>query len=263
MIISELFSRAVERDPAGPLLTYYDDAGDERTELSATTLGNWVAKTANLLTDGLGVDSGARLAVMLPPHWQTAGILLGAWAAGHLVVDYPDIDAPPAPDAVFCTESDLDAYADLDCDIVGLTLDPWGRGLDAKWRRVTDYAREIGVYGDQFRAPVAIVDTAPALTAGSLELTQSGVASAALELADRLGMSAGGRIMVSRELASTAGPVSWLLAPLAAGSSIVLVTDPGNPRIAARAASEQVTATLGIELAGIPVLGGQQTEPEV
>lgn len=256
LIISDLFARALERDPVGPLLTYYDDASDERTELSATTLGNWVAKTAHLLTDGLGLDSGARLAVVLPPHWQTAGILLGAWAAGHLVVDYPDVDAPIEPDAVFCTEADLESYADLDCDVVGLTLDPWGRGLSAQWRRVTDYAQEIGVYGDQFRTSIPVAAAAPALTAGSLELTQEGVASAAQELADRLGMTAGGRILVSRDLALTAGPVSWLLAPLAAGSSIVLVTDPVTERIAARAESEKVTATLGIELAGIPVLGG-------
>ena len=259
LIISELFARALERDPAGPLLTYYDDARDERTELSATTLGNWVAKTANLLTDGLGLDTGSRLAVVLPPHWQTAGILLGAWAAGHLVVDYPDVDAPVAPDAVFCTESDLESYADLDCDVVGLTLDPWGRGLDAQWRRVTDYAQEIGVYGDQFRPASPVSPRAPALTAGSLELTQQGVAHAAQELADRLGMTAGGRIMVSRDLALTAGPVSWLLAPLAAGASIVLVTDSGADRLVDRAESEKVTATLGIELAGIPVLGGYPT----
>ncbi len=62
--------------------------------------------------------------------------------------------------------------------------------------------------------------------------------------------------MVSQELAAEAGPVSWLLAPLAAGSSIVLVTDAQSDRLAARAASEKVTATLGIEVVGIPVLGG-------
>jgi len=255
LIISDLFAGALNRDPAGPLLTYYDDASDERTELSATTLGNWVAKTANLLTDGLGLDSGACLAVVLPPHWQTAGILLGAWTAGHQVIDYPDVDSDVDPDAIFCTEADLVAYADLSCDIVGLTLDPWGRGLGEQWRRVTDYAQEIGMYGDQFRPSTTVRQAAPALTAGSIELTQEGVANAAHELAGRLGMTPGGRILVSRELALAAGPVSWLLAPLAAGSSIVLVTDAGSERLAGRAQSEKVTATLGIELAGIPMLG--------
>ncbi len=256
LIVSELFARALARDPAGPLLTYYDDATGERTELSATTLDNWVAKTANLLTDGLGLDHGASIAVVLPPHWQSAAVLLGAWAAGHRVMDYPDIDAPVQPDAVFCTEADLIAYADVRCDVVGLTLHPFGRGLSAQWRAITDYAGEIGGYGDQFRPPIPVDPVAPALTAGSLELTHEGLAAAAAELADRLGMTAGGRIMVSRDLAVAAGPVSWLLAPLAAGSSIVLVTDVQSDRLVARAAAEKVTATLGIELAGIPVLGG-------
>lgn len=256
MISSDLFNGALQRDPAGPLLTYYDDGTGERTEVSATTLDNWVAKTANLLTDGLGLGDGSSIAVVLPPHWQTAGILLGAWAAGHRVVDYPDVDSADAPDAVFCTEADLVVYADVGCEVVGLTLDPWGRGLSGQWRGMTDYAAEIGGYGDQFRTATPVHPAAPALTAGSLELTHEGLAGAAVELAERLGMTAGGRIMVSRDLAVVAGPVSWLLAPLAAGSSVVLVTDPNSDRLAARAASEQVTATLGIELTGIPPLGG-------
>jgi len=255
MIASDLFAGALTRDPGGPLLTYYDDATGERTELSATTLDNWVAKTANLLTDGLGLDGGSSIAVVLPPHWQTAGILLGAWAAGHRVVDYPDVDASHEPDAVFCTEADLVAYADRRCDVVGLTLDPWGRGLSDQWRRITDYAQEIGLYGDQFRAAAPVDPATPALLAGSIELSHEGLAGAAVALADRLGMNTGDRIMISRDLAAEAGPVPWLLAPLAAGCSIVLVTDPNPERLAARAESERVTATLGIELAGVPVLG--------
>jgi len=193
---------------------------------------------------------------VLPPHWQSAAVLLGAWAAGHRVMDYPDIDAAVQPDAVFCTEADLIAYADVRCDVVGMTLHPFGRGLSAQWRAITDYAREIGGYGDQFRPSIPVDPAAPALTAGSLELSHEGLVSAATELAARLGMLAEGRIMVSRDLAVAGGPVAWLLAPLAAANSIVLVTDAQSDRLAARAASEKVTATLGIELPGIPVLGG-------
>ena len=50
------------RDPTRPLLTWYDDATGERTELSGATLANWVAKTANLLVDGLGLGPGDRAA---------------------------------------------------------------------------------------------------------------------------------------------------------------------------------------------------------
>jgi hypothetical protein len=40
-----------DRDPAQPLLTLYD--GPARVELSGVTTANWVAKSANLLVDGL------------------------------------------------------------------------------------------------------------------------------------------------------------------------------------------------------------------
>src|SRR5687768_3756411 len=70
-----------------PLLTYYDDATGERTELSATALGRWAARTANLLVEGCGLSPGARAAALLPPHWQTAAVLLGTWSAG-LTVDF-------------------------------------------------------------------------------------------------------------------------------------------------------------------------------
>ena len=50
--IARVFADAIATDPTRPLLTFYDDATGERTELSGATLANWVAKTANLLVDG-------------------------------------------------------------------------------------------------------------------------------------------------------------------------------------------------------------------
>src|SRR5262245_66226190 len=57
MIVGTLLAAA---DPTRPLLTWYDDTTGERTELSGATLGNWVAKTANLLVDGVGAGPGDR-----------------------------------------------------------------------------------------------------------------------------------------------------------------------------------------------------------
>ena len=53
-------------DPAGPRITYYDDATGERIELSTVTLANWAAKTANLLRDEYGAGPGSAVAVLLP-----------------------------------------------------------------------------------------------------------------------------------------------------------------------------------------------------
>ena len=55
-------------DPAGPRITYYDDATGERIELSTVTMANWAAKTANLLRDEMGAGPGTRVAVLLPAH---------------------------------------------------------------------------------------------------------------------------------------------------------------------------------------------------
>ncbi|GFJ80723.1 hypothetical protein Phou_049030 [Phytohabitans houttuyneae] len=78
----ERFATAAAEDLAQPLLTWYDDATGDRTELSGATLDNWVSKTANLLVDGLGLAQGDRAGLLLPAHWQTAAVILGCWAAG-------------------------------------------------------------------------------------------------------------------------------------------------------------------------------------
>src|SRR5215475_9540709 len=100
--VSGLLSGAIAADPTRPQLTYYDDGTGERTELSGATLDNWVAKTANLLIDGLGLGPGDTAAVLLPPHWQTAVIVLGASAAG-LAADLGD--RPHPVEVLFTTPS--------------------------------------------------------------------------------------------------------------------------------------------------------------
>ncbi|MFI7438108.1 TIGR03089 family protein, partial [Micromonospora haikouensis] len=87
--IARVFAAAIAPDPARPLLTWYDDATGERTELSGATLANWVAKTANLLTDEVAAGPGESAGALLPPHWQTAAVLLGCWSAGLVVADAP------------------------------------------------------------------------------------------------------------------------------------------------------------------------------
>ena len=49
-------------DPVGPRITFYDNATGERIELSAVTLANWAAKTANLLRDEYGAGSRGSVA---------------------------------------------------------------------------------------------------------------------------------------------------------------------------------------------------------
>src|SRR3954452_11321622 len=105
--IPQAFAAAVRRDSATPMLTWYDDASGDRTELSGATLDNWVAKTANMLVDGAGLDAGDAVAVLLPPHWQTAAVLLGTWSA-----DLVRGGEPQTAGAVFATPSTSGSAAD-------------------------------------------------------------------------------------------------------------------------------------------------------
>ena len=93
-------------DPAGPRITYYDDATGERIELSTVTMANWAAKTANLLRDEMGAGPGTRVAVLLPAHWQTAAVLFGIWWIGSEVLLGGGSDN--SADLALCTRERLD-----------------------------------------------------------------------------------------------------------------------------------------------------------
>lgn len=84
--VFQSFTALAERQPGRygdkPFLTWYDDARDQRVELSFKTFDNWVAKVANLLVDELGAGPGDRVAAVLVDHWQTAVVLAACWRAG-------------------------------------------------------------------------------------------------------------------------------------------------------------------------------------
>jgi len=73
----------VRRRPADPVVTFIAADG-ARTELSARTLANNVAKAANAIADHAG--HGARIATHLPWHWQRAVWALACWTADATVV---------------------------------------------------------------------------------------------------------------------------------------------------------------------------------
>lgn len=258
---SQLLEEVLRRAPAAPLLTYYDDGTGERTELSATTLANWVAKTANLLQDEFDVGPGGTVAVALPPHWQTAAVLLGAWSCGATVLDTAaeDDGRLDGVDVVLTTQERIvaveESVAEDGPELLGLSLHPLGLGMTGYAGRARDFALEVRAHGDVFHPYQPPDPAAPGLLAGGLELTLGTLATAAGELAGRLGLAGGDRVLVAADAAAEAGPVAWLLAPLAAGSSVVLCRAPDASRLARRAAEERVTATLGCAVEGVRELG--------
>ena len=216
--IARMFAAAVRRDPTRPLLTWYDDASGERTELSGATLDNWVHKTANLLVDGAGLGDGDRAGVLLPPHWQTAAVLLGCWAAGVEVVTRPG-----GVDVLFAAAGRVGEARDWPAgEQYALALAPLAaplREVPAGWQ---DYVVAVRAHGDVF----------PAYPRGAADHTP----------ADPFGLNPGDRVLV--DAARHPDPRHWLLAPLAAGASIVLCGNLDRAKLPDRLAAEQVTRDL-------------------
>lgn len=253
--VLRLLDARLARDGAAPLITYYDDATGERTELSAVTLDNWVAKTANLLRDGLDVEPGHRVAVLLDPHWQAAAVLLGAWANGAVVTAALPAQVLVVPEQRM---TDFDDNVDGDADaehILGLSLHPLGGRLSQAPPSTTDYAAEVPVYADDFAPYEPVPATAPAMVVGDLRWNAAELVHTARELAARLGLVDGDRLLVDIGTGLDAGPVAWLLAPLAAGASVVLCANPDPDKLAHRAGTERVTVTLGLALDGVRAAG--------
>jgi len=223
---------SVAADASRPLLTYYDDAADERTELSGATLGNWVAKTANMLVDACGAEPGGRVAVRLPAHWQTAAVMLGSWSAGMSVAPGT---GPAEVGFGYADDADPDWPAD---DRFLLSLHPLALPMRSVPDGFLDYNAEVRTHGDHFTPLRPVLKDGTALVTAERTWSHGDLIADARDRADRLGIS-GGRVLV--DVDAYPDMRDWLLAPLAAGASVVLCRNLNPVRLEHRAASERVT----------------------
>jgi uncharacterized protein (TIGR03089 family) len=216
------------REPARPLVTFYDDATGERVELSVATFANWVAKTANLIQGDLGAQPGDRLALLLPAHWQTAVWLQACFATGVVAVPGGD---PAGADLVVSGPDTLDAARACSGERIALALRPLGGRFPQPPQGFADYAVEVPSQGDRFVAYVPVDPDAPALElpgelpgelAGGEVLTGAEVTERARSSAAALGLTAGSRLLSGLPFDSWEGLAAGLLAPLAANGSVVL-----------------------------------------
>lgn len=235
-----------------PLLTYCDDATGERVGLSASELAGWASRTAALLHEGCGLGAGSRMAVLLPPHWQTAAVLLGAWSAG-VAVSFrlaatagltPVGDETGPVDAVFAVRGRIGSWLE---DVpqaphrFALGLAPGGAPLTDVPDGYRDFIAEVSRYTDSLPgyAPVRRTDAASA--DGTTFREWGGVAHGLTELLD---LRPGDRLLV--DAGRYEHPVQWLLTPLAAGASVVLCANLDLSTLHARAAAEDATHVLGV-----------------
>ncbi|WP_433217287.1 TIGR03089 family protein [Dactylosporangium sp. CS-047395] len=226
------------------LITFHDGATGEHVTLTATELGGCAAQVAGLLREGCGIAEGGRAAVLLPPHWITAAVLLGAWSAGlqlslqgwataGLEVREPGADTPY--DVLF---------------VAAERIDSWLENIpDAKHRfslfteEPPPGYRDLESALDEYSPHVP----SPARTRASDAVTPDGTSfgafgAIAAELADRIGLRAGDRLLV--DAATEEQPLKWLLAPLSVGASVVLAANTDPERFEALARAEGVTHRL-------------------
>jgi len=243
----ELWLAARSVDAARPFLTSYDPATGVRVEMSFATFDNWVAKTANMLVDGLGVLPGERVALALPLHWQSLAWAVACWSAGATVVLAGE-DSWEA-DLAVAEAARVDAAFNSGArEVVAASLHPLGLPLDDCLPAAMDYTVEVRGYGDRF-SPVRVDPLAAALEHGGTVYSGAELADTGREYA-RLGkLTAEDRVAIitpdSAPLTLLGDDLSRFLGVLAAASSIVLIPAQDSTTLQSRLGMERVTAVVG------------------
>jgi uncharacterized protein (TIGR03089 family) len=232
-ITEQLLRPLLATSPARPLITHYDDAVGSRIELSVATSANWAAKTANWLVEEVDVEPGDEVAVLLPAHWQTVGVLLGAWWCGAHVVSSKEGAARiafvgPGGSAGATTKAVV-------------ALDTMGMGLaEPPADGAVDYLSEVRLSGDEFQPLFPIPGDTRALNGSTVDEVVAEARSRAL----KLGISAGDRVLSTVDWTRPDGLLDGLLAPLAAGAHLVQVTNADPAKLADRRSAERTTVDL-------------------
>jgi uncharacterized protein (TIGR03089 family) len=228
---------ALSADPSRPLLTYVGPEG--RTELSARTLENNVAKAAGLLRDGLDVQPGDVVALLLPVHGQAAVWQGACWAVGAIA----SFDAEDLGTAVVAL-ADADRLGEVGDvpEVLRVGRHPFGLPDAAPLPPgALEAATEMRVHSDVFTPYAEPAGTDAALRVAGRTYDNTGVMAAAAELAATLGLGAGGRLLVSADLPTPEVALALLAVPLAASAAVVVAPGSADESVVSR---EQVTARL-------------------
>ncbi len=217
-------------EPGRPLITFYDHASGERTELSVTTYANWVAKTASLLTEEYDAERGQRVRIDLPTHWLGPVFLGAAWTVGLVPADADDAEV------VVCGPDSLDRWASNAgrAVVLATALHPLGmRFTDPLPKGCTTSGPRCGP--SRTRSCPLDPPGPGDLATPDLEHGELWAAAAAGEL-----VHGGDRVLTEENPASPSG-LSSFTESLVQGGSLVLVAHAEPERLEALVASERVT----------------------
>ena len=220
------FDALLAAQPTRPFVTYYDEASGERSELSAKSLANWVAKTHHLLVDELGLGVGDTARIALPAHWISVPILLGCLTAGLA------LDDSGAGDVAFVTPDTLDSAAGSG-DAFAVNPAAAAVGFrDGGPAGAGDYVTAVRPQADTWPSvhlTAAPEDAClPGLTRGETAKRAAGA-----------GLPAGARLLSTRPWSGAEDWLATVLAPIAVGGSVVLVVNCADDAVLQRRAEQE------------------------
>lgn len=229
--LSDALTNRVRKQPADPLITWYG-ADSARTELSGVTFATAVAKTAGVLLDDWEVPAGATVRLRLPLHWQLP-VWLAACDLAGLVIDWRP---GPACDVVVSDTAATALATNPPFPVVTATtaFGLPGAGLPAA---VLDHARDAMGQPDVFGG----VPGDGTWLVGDESWDGATIAAAATGLADEVGLTHGGRLLVNRAAATPRIGLAVWAAPVLLGAAVVLCPRDDTTRVAA---AEHTTAEL-------------------
>lgn len=200
------------RHSTSPWLTWYSLSG-ERVELSGRVFDNWVAKTANLLSEEFDIEEGSVVGSDLPPHWKTFALALACWQLGaEWVCTDEGFEGTPAVDLWVTTDPETEhAAAAPELMLVALPSLAM-RFAGAVPAGALDFSAEVRSFADSY-FPDPVPGDSPALTGGGRTLDYERL------FADS---SPGGTALLSAAMPCAAALCS-ALAIWKAGDAVVLV----------------------------------------
>jgi uncharacterized protein (TIGR03089 family) len=180
----------------------------------------------------------------MPPHWQTAVILLGCWATGVEVSfrGWSTAGLTPAGeplDVSFVAQQRVGSWLD---DVPSAAYQfavrlgsssPTPPGYD-------DFESSVRPWLGTSCPPARVDPHGRATVTGE---TYGAYGAMAADVAELRGIRRGDRVLV--DTAASEQPLIWLLAPLSVGATIVLCANLDRSRLDSRIATERVTRVLG------------------
>ena len=244
-----------------PLFTSLVDGG--REELGWVTADNWATKTANLLTEEVGLERGQRVLLGLPAGWPAAVVTLGCWRAGLAVVavEPDDHDAltrdaastQPAAAAVVA-ESALAGLGHPGVPVFAVGPGLGGRLEAAPVPGVLPFSDEVLACGDQWLGEDGEPDDDAWREPGGAVRPQRSVLETGTRFA-RDALREGDRLLVDAGAGGPLGGARGLCGALSSGAAMVLVADEQG--LLAALDQEQPDVAL-VSAAGLATLLGRE-----